>query len=168
MEGVCCHARALAIDYVDARTDPQPDVEIDLHIAASGALERHLIAKLGRQGEVRRLNHHADPLLRPVAPQTGLRLAYFGRGSNRTLPSEVRARVSEPDYDGGAVATDIHRQMMAANMHYAVREMAPATQRDLWVWIIQKDLNKRDKSIIDLLLVLLSCFWVDSRPIREA
>ena len=120
---------AMAIDYVDARTTPQPTVAIDVHIAASGALERHLTSAHA-MARVMRLDHHADPGLSTGTAQNGLRLAYFGRKSNRTLPRPVRHRILEPDYDGGVVAPDIQRAMMQANMHYAVRDMDDQTHRN--------------------------------------
>ena len=121
-------AKALAIDYVDARTTPQPGVEIDVHIAASGALERYLKAQLNG-ARVMRLDHHADPGLRRGPPGQSVRLAYFGRESNRTLPASLQHKVDIPDYDGLVLPSDIQRAMMQSNMHYAVRDMENANSR---------------------------------------
>ncbi len=121
-------ARALAIDYVDARTTPQPGVEIDVHIAASAALERHL--KAAHPGaRVMRLDHHADPGLAPSPSGDRLRLCYFGRETNRTLPDSLKHRVETPDYDGLRIGADIQHAMMQANMHYALRDMAGEATR---------------------------------------
>lgn len=121
-------ARAMAIDYVDARTTPVPDVEIDAHIAASGALERHLISRHAGAC-ILRLDHHADPALTPAAPSRDLCLAYFGREKNRTLPRRLASRVMVPDYEGLSLQHDIREAMGNANLHYAVRDMEPETHR---------------------------------------
>lgn len=121
-------AQGLAIDYVDARTSPQPDVEIDVHIAASGALERHLIGAHGG-ARVMRLDHHADPALTPADPQNQLQLSYFGRTGNRTLPNSLANRIASPDYDGLRVEYDMCEAMRQSNLHYAVREMEPEASR---------------------------------------
>ncbi len=132
--------RALAVDYVDAEASPWPKIPIDVHIAASGALESHLSARLAAHPElarsantrVMRLDHHADPSLEgfwPDRPRDELRLFYFGREKNRTLPRSLTDRVILPDY-GGLGIEDQHRGVLAtANMHYAVREMSPPDQR---------------------------------------
>ncbi len=121
-------AKALAIDYVDARTTPQPGVEIDVHIAASGTLERYLKAQFNG-ARVMRLDHHADPGLRRGPPGQSFRLAYFGRESNRTLPASLQHKVDIPDYNGLALPSDIQTAMMQSNMHYAVRDMENADYR---------------------------------------
>ncbi|MBT8389548.1 MAG: hypothetical protein HKP37_11550 [Boseongicola sp.] len=121
-------SRGMAIDYVDARTTPQPSVEIDVHIAASGALERHLSAH-HPSARIIRLDHHADPLLTRGAPQDRLRLAYFGRADNRTLPQNLENRVMTPAYDGLSPDSDVREAMRHANLHYAVREMEAETDR---------------------------------------
>lgn len=121
-------ATALAIDYVDARTTPQPRVEIDVHIAASGALERYLKAK-HKGARVMRLDHHADPGLRQGHSDTTLGLAYFGRESNRTLPASLNHLVETPDYDGLTIGDSVQMSMMRSNMHYAVRDMEDAAAR---------------------------------------
>ncbi|MGI9395652.1 MAG: hypothetical protein ACR2OY_13460 [Boseongicola sp.] len=132
--------RALAVDYVDAETSPWPKIPIDVHVAASGALQRHLLARLdehpelARSAETRlmRLDHHADPSLDgfwPDRPHDSLRLFYFGRPKNRTLPKSLEGRVVHPDYTGLGI-DDQHRSVLAAaNMHYAVREMSPPDER---------------------------------------
>ncbi|MBT8414384.1 MAG: hypothetical protein KJO30_08650 [Boseongicola sp.] len=121
-------AKALAIDYVDARTTPQPAVEIDVHIAASGALERYLRAE-HKDARVMRLDHHADPHLKRGSSGETLGLAYFGRESNRTLPASLLHLVQTPDYDGLIPPRDVQRSMMRSNMHYAVRHMEDASRR---------------------------------------
>lgn len=121
-------ARSLAIDYVDARTTPQPDVEIDVHIAASGALQRYLETQF-KGARVMRLDHHADPGLRRGPPGDTFRLAYFGREKNRTLPASLQHKVERPHYDGLALAQEIQTAMMQANIHYAVRAMEDASNR---------------------------------------
>lgn len=121
-------AKGMAIDYVDARTTPEPEIEIDVHIAASGALERHLTST--RPGaRIMRLDHHADPGLTLSKTQQDLRLAYFGRADNRTLPPGLAHRVLSPDYDGLRIGGDVRDAMGRANLHYAVREMKPEAQR---------------------------------------
>ena len=131
---------ALAVDYVDAETAPWPKIPIDVHIAASGALEKHLLARLKAHPElarsadarVMRLDHHADPSLErfwPDRPHDELRLFYFGRPKNRTLPRSLAAKVVHPNYGGLGIENE-HRGVLAtANMHYAVREMPPPDQR---------------------------------------
>ncbi|MGI9395727.1 MAG: hypothetical protein ACR2OY_13850 [Boseongicola sp.] len=133
-------ARALAVDYVDAETAPWPKIPIDVHIAASGALKTHLLARLDAHPElarsantrVMRLDHHADPSLNsfwPDRPSDELRLFYFGRPKNRTLPKSLADRVVHPEY-GGLGIGDEHRGVLAtANMHYAVRDMPPPDKR---------------------------------------
>ncbi|MGI9389019.1 MAG: hypothetical protein ACR2O1_03085 [Boseongicola sp.] len=133
-------ARALAVDYVDAETSPWPKIPIDVHIAASGALQKHLLARLVEHPELARsaetcamrLDHHADPSLDgfwPNQPHDSLRLFYFGRSKNRTLPRSLASRVVHPDYSGLGI-DDQHRSVLAAaNMHYAVREMSPPDKR---------------------------------------
>jgi hypothetical protein len=132
--------RALAIDYVDAETSPWPKVPIDVHIAASGALERHLLAQLETHPElarsadarVLRLDHHADPSLEglwPNRPNDELRLFYFGRPMNRTLPRSLANRVVHPDYVELGVEDALRGVLATANMHYGVREMPPPDQR---------------------------------------
>lgn len=121
-------ARAVAIDYVDARTTPQPGIDVDVHIAASGALERHLM-RHHPDATIMRLDHHADPALSPAKPGNQLRLAYFGRQKNRTLPRAVAHRVWTPQYDGLTIESDIRAAMRRANLHYAVREMEPEANR---------------------------------------
>lgn len=121
-------AKALAIDYVDARTTPQPSVKIDAHIAASGALEHYLETQL-EGALVMRLDHHADPGLRRSPASDTLRLAYFGRERNRTLPTSLRHEVDIPDYDGLILPSDVQAAMMQSNMHYAVRDMEDASGR---------------------------------------
>ena len=132
--------KAMAVDYVDANTAPWPKIPIDVHIAASGALETHLSTRLAAHPElarnaethVMRLDHHADPSLDtfwPDRPRDELRLFYFGRPKSRTLPRSLADRVVHPKYVGFGI-DDEHRGVLAtANMHYAVREMSPPDQR---------------------------------------
>jgi hypothetical protein len=130
----------MVVDYVDAETAPWPKIPVDVHIAASGALEQHLSARLEAHPElarsaetcVMRLDHHADPSLDgfwPDRPRDELRLFYFGRAKNRTLPRSLADRVVHPAYHGLGLE-DEHRGVLAtANMHYAVREMPPPPER---------------------------------------
>ena len=133
-------ARAIAIDYVDAEAAPFPKIPVDVHIAASGALERHLARRLSetpalarsRPTSVLRLDHHADPSLahfEGAVPSNDLYLAYFGRAQNRTLPEALEAQVLHPAYGGLALEDATQLAMRRANMHYAVRDMAPEAER---------------------------------------
>ena len=132
--------RAFAIDYVDAETSPWPKIPIDVHIAASGALGTHLLAQLkaypelarGAETRVMRLDHHADPSLEgfwPNRPRDELRLFYFGRPKNRTLPRSLANRVVHPDYGGLGIEDELRGVLATANMHYAVREMPLPEER---------------------------------------
>ena len=131
-------ARVFAIDYVDAPATALPNAPVDLHIAASGALETHL--KQRERRAVVRVDHHSDPRLAPSQSFDMFRTGYFGRKGNVTLPQKLSRRVIQHDIPSGRVTGDILDNMANTAMHYAVREMPAAQDRD-WFKPFTKGFN---------------------------
>ena len=131
-------ARTFAVDYVDAPATPLPEVSVDLHIASSGALEKHL-KTIGRHPIVR-IDHHADPRLAPTGRFSAFRAGYFGRAGNVTLPQELTSRIAQHGISDGRIGDDILEHMSGTALHYAVRAVPSAAERD-WFKPFTKGFN---------------------------
>ncbi|MEO0930944.1 MAG: hypothetical protein AAFY14_09895 [Pseudomonadota bacterium] len=129
--------RGMAIDYVDSRTYPPPEVPIDAHISASFAgknamdvlLSGAFNIKMNDKTAAHVVLHHADPrITQNQSAGEHPKLCYFGDLQNAYLPDFARPEILSLS-EGESMPLAFYEEMLKYNMHYCVRDISARNPR---------------------------------------
>lgn len=125
-------ARAILVDWVDIRPNPQSDPFVDLHIASSIAgMDRIRTHLETREDSVKpgamlcHIRHNFDPRLNELSAVTkashDLRMCYFGSPSSHYWPPELPEQIEQIPYDRHNITEGL-RELASRHLQYCVRK----------------------------------------------